>query len=131
LVFRASGWYYLAERFERGGGPDEIGIISMHNDTHCGLALGNTTSSQGLALPSVRRGKKITTSRIMATASTSISGNDLSPNANPPRVESSFVALDVPRFKEVHCSTVQVAKGLQYVTWFGGTKEGHADVKIW
>jgi predicted neuraminidase len=60
-----------------------------------------------------------------------ISLNDLTPNPTPPVVDRGFVALDDPRFREVHCSTIQVASGVEYVTWFGGTKEGHPDIKIW
>ena len=48
-----------------------------------------------------------------------------------PQVQRSFVFKDDPRFPEVHCSTIQSAPGVEYVTWFGGTKEGHADVRIW
>jgi hypothetical protein len=57
--------------------------------------------------------------------------NDLAPNPTSPVVDRGFVALDDPRFREVHCSTIQVAAGVEYVTWFGGTKEGHPDIKIW
>ncbi|WWD19929.1 hypothetical protein CI109_104401 [Kwoniella shandongensis] len=48
-----------------------------------------------------------------------------------PRIERDFLVKDDPRQSEVHCSTVQAASGVVYATWFGGSKEGHGDVKIW
>ncbi|KAK8853495.1 hypothetical protein IAR55_004202 [Kwoniella newhampshirensis] len=48
-----------------------------------------------------------------------------------PRIDREFIFKDDPRQPEVHCSTVQVASGVVYATWFGGSREGHSDVKIW
>lgn len=45
----------------------------------------------------------------------------------------NFVVLDDPRQPEVHASTVVVHPdtGIVSSAWFGGTKEGHGDTKIW
>ena len=49
-----------------------------------------------------------------------------------PQVTKQLVVLDDPSQPEVHCSSIAVGqRGQRYVTWFGGTKEGHSDVKIW
>ncbi|WVQ81723.1 hypothetical protein IAT38_003848 [Cryptococcus sp. DSM 104549] len=48
-----------------------------------------------------------------------------------PKIELQLLFQDDPREPEVHCTTIQSAPGVQYATWFGGSKEGHADVKIW
>lgn len=43
----------------------------------------------------------------------------------------AFSVLNDPRAPEVHASTLLIAKGNLLSAWFGGTKEGHADTKIW
>ncbi|AAW43695.1 hypothetical protein CNBE2920 [Cryptococcus deneoformans B-3501A] len=48
-----------------------------------------------------------------------------------PKIQREYLFKDDPRQPEVHCSTIQAACGVEYVTWFGGTKEGTSDVKIW
>lgn len=45
--------------------------------------------------------------------------------------ESSFSVLSDPRQPEVHASTLVVVKDKLLSAWFGGTKEGHSDTKIW
>lgn len=43
----------------------------------------------------------------------------------------TIVCYDDPRFPGVHCSSIQAAKRRLYCVWFGGSKEGASDVKIW
>ena len=43
----------------------------------------------------------------------------------------SFSVLNNPQSPEVHASTLLVAGNYLLSAWFGGTKEGHADTKIW
>ncbi|WRT69931.1 uncharacterized protein IL334_006922 [Kwoniella shivajii] len=49
----------------------------------------------------------------------------------PPIIQREYVVKNDTRQPEVHCSTIQAAPGVEYATWFGGTKEGTSDVKIW
>lgn len=42
-----------------------------------------------------------------------------------------FSILNDTRSPEVHASTLLVVKDNLLSAWFGGTKEGHADTKIW
>jgi len=44
---------------------------------------------------------------------------------------SSFSAFKDPRQPEVHASTLLLHQGRLLSAWFGGTKEGHPDTKIW
>jgi predicted neuraminidase len=55
--------------------------------------------------------------------------------AEPPSregvVQTEFLFAEAP-FRECHASTiVQMRKGGLVAAWFGGTREGHADVGIW
>lgn len=43
----------------------------------------------------------------------------------------SFSVLSDARQPEVHASTLLLVKNKLISAWFGGTKEGHADTKIW
>jgi predicted neuraminidase len=43
----------------------------------------------------------------------------------------SFPVLRDRRQPEVHASTILLFKNRLLCAWFGGTKEGHADTKIW
>ena len=43
----------------------------------------------------------------------------------------SFSVLNDHRAPEVHASTLLVVRDHLLSAWFGGTKEGHADTKIW
>jgi predicted neuraminidase len=43
----------------------------------------------------------------------------------------SFSVLNSPESPEVHASTLLVAGDYLLSAWFGGTKEGHTDTKIW
>jgi hypothetical protein len=56
---------------------------------------------------------------------------DLTPNPHPPRIERGFITKDDPRFKHLHCTTIQATHGKQYATFFGGSFEGADDIKIW
>jgi predicted neuraminidase len=44
---------------------------------------------------------------------------------------SSYSVLSDPRQPEVHASTLVLVKNKLFSAWFGGTKEGHSDTKIW
>lgn len=43
----------------------------------------------------------------------------------------SMVVLDDPLQPEVHASTLLLVRETLLCAWFGGTKEGHSDTKIW
>lgn len=43
----------------------------------------------------------------------------------------AFSVLNDTRAPEVHASTLLIVKDNLLSAWFGGTKEGHADTKIW
>jgi hypothetical protein len=43
----------------------------------------------------------------------------------------SFSILNHPQAPEVHASTLLIHKDQLLSAWFGGTKEGHPDTKIW
>ncbi len=47
------------------------------------------------------------------------------------KFENSYSVLSDPRQPEVHASTLLVVKDKLLSAWFGGTKEGHSDTKIW
>ena len=48
-----------------------------------------------------------------------------------PMFKSSYSVLSDPRQPEVHASTLLLVEGKLLSAWFGGTKEGHPDTKIW
>ena len=47
------------------------------------------------------------------------------------QVQEQIFSLESPPTPQCHASTIAEYKGTLYAAWFGGTKEGHADVGIW
>ncbi|CAE6410311.1 unnamed protein product [Rhizoctonia solani] len=48
-----------------------------------------------------------------------------------PAIQKEFIVKDDPRQPECHASTLVVVRDYILAAWFGGEKEGRADVKIW